>query len=191
MLASIPLMGIRLVLWWPEPALDVKHGSSWLCGCQNPTGDHVCSPVVGVEAPGSVPELWCEIGGTGALPLGREPLSNPLQELSPGGALRCHPSILVILGWAHRVHCCWSCPWPHLNYRDAGSQLGCSQSHQHRCAKVTSQDLVVVPHLDPPWELWSQPSPPPAPMSEHRKTLTPKGQPTSAMGALVTFPDVL
>lgn len=46
-----------------------------LCGCHCPGRGRVCSLVVGRGAPRSVSELQCELGGTGALPLGEEPLS--------------------------------------------------------------------------------------------------------------------
>ena len=56
--------------------------SSLLCGCHCPVGGRVCSRGVGVEAPRSVSELQCEVGGTETFPLGEEPLSIPPPELS-------------------------------------------------------------------------------------------------------------
>ncbi|KAJ8794816.1 hypothetical protein J1605_018809 [Eschrichtius robustus] len=44
-------------------------------------GGWVCSLAVGVEAPRSVSELQCEVGGIGAFLQGEEPLSIPLPEL--------------------------------------------------------------------------------------------------------------
>ena len=86
--------------------------SSLLCGCHIPVGGRVCSPAVGVEAPRSGSKLQYEVGGTGALPLGEEPLSIPLQELSTRKCtLWCRLSLVLC---AHKVHCCWHCPWPHL-----------------------------------------------------------------------------
>ena len=45
-----------------------------LPGCHSPLGDRVCSPVVGVQAPRSSSNLWCEVGGTGVFPLQEESL---------------------------------------------------------------------------------------------------------------------
>ena len=50
-------------------------------GCHIPVGGRVGSPIVGVEAPRIGSKLWCEISWTGALSLGKELLSIPLQEL--------------------------------------------------------------------------------------------------------------
>ena len=58
--------------------------SSLICGCHSPLGGRVCSPLVGVEAPRSGSKLHSEIGGTGLLPLGKEPPSVLLQELFTG-----------------------------------------------------------------------------------------------------------
>ena len=56
--------------------------SSLLCGCHSPVGGRVCSsPVVGLEAIRLGSKLWCEVGGTGMLLLGMEPLCIPPQEL--------------------------------------------------------------------------------------------------------------
>ena len=41
-------------------------------------------PAIGVEAPRSGSKLWCEVGGTKALPLGKKWLFIPPQELSVG-----------------------------------------------------------------------------------------------------------
>lgn len=70
--------------WWPEPAVNIEQGllcclvltvlsgtrsvsSCWSGACEI----HFCA----------VFDVWCEIGGIGALPLGEEPLSTPLPEL--------------------------------------------------------------------------------------------------------------
>ena len=58
--------------------------SSFLCGCQSPVRDRVCSPVIEVEDPRSNSKLQCKAGGTGVLPLGKEPLQVLPQELSSG-----------------------------------------------------------------------------------------------------------
>ena len=55
-----------------------------LCGCHRPVEGRVCFLSVEVEAPSSISELWCEVGGTVALPLGEEPLSIPPLEPSTG-----------------------------------------------------------------------------------------------------------
>ena len=56
--------------------------SSLLCDCHSPSRGRFDSPVVGVQDPRFPSELYCEVGGTGALLLGEEPLSTPSQELS-------------------------------------------------------------------------------------------------------------
>ena len=97
--------------------------SSLLCGCHIPVEVRVCSPVVGVETPRSVPELQCELGGTGALLLGEEPLSIPPQELSTGKCtLCCCPSPIVC---AHKVHYYWHCPQLCLSCGNACNHPGC------------------------------------------------------------------
>ena len=58
--------------------------SCLLCGCHILVGGRVCSPVVGVETTRSSSKLPCVVSGTGALPLGKDPLHIPLQELSMG-----------------------------------------------------------------------------------------------------------
>ena len=116
-----PWEWVWLVVWWPEPVLDVEWGLLFVCGCHNPLRGRVCSPVVGVEAPRSVSELWYKVGGTGVLLLGEETLSIPLQELSTGKCtLWCRLSPIV---YAHKVHCCWHCPWPCLGLANTGSHL--------------------------------------------------------------------
>ena len=61
--------------------------------------------------------LQCKVSRIGALSLGEEPLNIHPLELPPcEGALLCHLSPIV---QAHKVHCCWHCPWPHLNRGNA------------------------------------------------------------------------
>ena len=126
----------------------LSRASSSLCGCQSPVWDRVCSPVVGVEAPRSISELWCEVGGTGTLLLREELLCIPPQELSTERCtLWCHLPPVV---WAHKVYCCWHCPQPHHNHGNAGNQPRCpsgavltkppAQTHWHRFAEVRHQD---------------------------------------------------
>ena len=60
---------------------------SLLLSCHCPVRDMVCSLIVGAEAPRSVSERQCEVRGTGAFLLAKEPLPIPggaLQELSIG-----------------------------------------------------------------------------------------------------------
>ena len=95
--------------------------SSLLCGCHSPIESRVCLPVVGVEAPRSSSKLHCEVGGTGALPLGKELLHIPLQGLSTGTGTLCHH--LLPSACAHKIHCCWHCPRPCLRCGNAGNQL--------------------------------------------------------------------
>ena len=45
--------------------------STLLYGCHSPVRGRVCFPVVAVEVPRSSSKLWCEVGGTGALLLGK------------------------------------------------------------------------------------------------------------------------
>ena len=135
-------------------------------GCHCPVGGRVCSPVFGVEAPRSGTKLWFEVGRSGVLPLGKEQLSIPMQELSPGAALWCHLSPIV---HAHKVHCGWHCPRPCLSHQNGDSwpdvpQTPCSQSHGHKSAKVQHPDL--------PWS-------PPGPSVEALR-ISPDSSPASA-----------
>ena len=120
----------------------LSRASSLLCGCHSPVRGKVCSPDVRVEAPRSVSELWCEVGGTQTLPLGDEPLSIPLQELSTGKCtLWCHLSLNV---QAHKVHYCLHCLQPCLTMGTQAIGPGvpqalCSQSHQ--CRSVGTDPL--------------------------------------------------
>ena len=78
-LAVVLLMGVWLVLWWPEPAGDVAQGllfSLWL--------SQPC-----VEAPRFSSKLQCEVGTTGVLTLGKELLHIPPQGLSAGDMQFC------------------------------------------------------------------------------------------------------
>ena len=90
------------------------------CDCQScVVWDRISSPVVGVEAPRSGSKLQCELGRTGVLLLGKEPLCIPPQELSTGTcAVRCHLSPFV---HSHKVYCFGHCLWPHLSYGNAGN----------------------------------------------------------------------
>ena len=111
-------------------------------GCS--AGPPLCSVVVTVlfgagllpscwrRSPRSISELWCEVGRTGALPLRKEPLSLLPPELSTGKCTlwRCLSPVVR----AHKVHCCWHCPWPRVSHGNAGylpgvPQAPCSQSH--------------------------------------------------------------
>ena len=86
------------MLWRPKPALDVGGVSSLLHGCHIPVGGRACSPVIGIEALRSGSKLWCEVGGTGALSLGKEALGIPPQEPSTETcALWCCLSPLCVL----------------------------------------------------------------------------------------------
>ena len=77
-----PCWVVCFVLWWPEPALDV--GWCPLCSLLVTalSGGRVCSLAVGVEDPRSSSKLWYAVGGTGVLPLEKEPLRVLPQELS-------------------------------------------------------------------------------------------------------------
>lgn len=121
-------------------------GSPLLCSCHSPITGKVCFPVVGVDIPRFIFELYCEVGRAGD-----EPLNIPPQELSTSKcALWCHLSLIV---YAHKVHCCWNCSRSHLNHGNSGSCL-CSQSRQHRPIGTDPRKLgtrpAVVSHLDPP-----------------------------------------
>ena len=92
----------------------LDEASYLLCGCHSLFGGRICSPVVEVEAPWSVFELQCEIGGTEALLLGRSHELLPRSCL-PGYALHdiitCHPfcalrknrAIGIALGYSSAV----------------------------------------------------------------------------------------
>ena len=70
-----PLSPCWQCVWWCcDQSLHWMLGraSSLLCGCHSPVRGRVCSPVVRVEAPRSGSKLQCEVGGTGALSLGKE-----------------------------------------------------------------------------------------------------------------------
>ena len=115
----------------------LSRASTWLCGCHSAVRGRVCSLVVGAEAPSSVSELWCEVGGIEVLPLGEEPLNIPLLELATGEcALWCHLKHLV---HAHKVQCCWHCPWPCLNCGSAGNRLWCPSGAVNQ---ATGTDLL-------------------------------------------------
>ena len=60
----------------------LSRASYLLYTCHSPVGDEVCSPVIAVEAPKLVSELWYEVDGTGVLLLGVQPLCIPPQKLS-------------------------------------------------------------------------------------------------------------
>ena len=60
----------------------LSRASCLLCNCHSPVGDKVCFPVIAVEAPKLVSELWYEVGGNGVLLLGVQPLCMPPQKLS-------------------------------------------------------------------------------------------------------------
>ena len=94
--------------------LVVSRAFSLLCGCHSPVSGRICfyRLVVGTEAPRRVSELWWEVGGTGELPLGEEPLSIPPLELLACECPGCHLSRAV---QAHKVHCYWCCSESHLN----------------------------------------------------------------------------
>ena len=128
------------------------------CDCHSPVKGRACSPVIGVEAPRSISELWCEVGRTRALLLGDKPLSSPHLELSTSEyALWCH---LIHVVWAHKVHS----PASTVRMQAVGPGVPpvlYSQSHQHRSIGAdplkSSTRTSVVMHLDLPWELWKQP----------------------------------
>lgn len=93
-------------------------GSPLLCSCHSPITGKVCFPVVGVDIPRFIFELYCEVGRAGD-----EPLNIPPQELSTSKcALWCHLSLIV---YAHKVHCCWNCSRSHLNHGNSGSWPRC------------------------------------------------------------------
>ena len=97
--------------------------SSLLFGCHSPVRGRVCSPVVGIEALRSGSKLQCEVGRTGGLPLLKESLSIPLQELSTRKcALCCHLSPVVC---TNKIHCFWPCPWTLLSRGHTGNQPRC------------------------------------------------------------------
>ena len=125
----------------------LSRASSLLFGHHSPVRGRVCSPVVGVEATTSVSELQCGIGRTGALPLGEEPLSIPLQRLSNSkSTVWCCLSPFV---WAHSIQCCWHCHQPHLSHGSASNWPRCPsgtvlrkppvQIHRHRSTEVRYQ----------------------------------------------------
>lgn len=81
----------------------VNGAPSLLCGCHRPLSGRVYSPVVGIDTPRSIFELWFKAGETEAFLLGDEPRSISPQELSSGMcALWCHLPFVV---QAHKVHC--------------------------------------------------------------------------------------
>jgi len=121
----------------------------------------VCSLVVGMETPRSISELQCEVDGTGALPLGEEPLSIPPLERSTGACALLY---------------CLACTMGFTKYTAAGTALGpastigmleISPGDLRWCFhKGTSADppksgtrTTVVTLRDLPWELWRQPRP--------------------------------
>ena len=173
--------------------------SSLLCGCHSPVGSSVYPLVVGVETLRSVSDVWCEIGGIGALPLREEPLSVPLPELS---TVKCAPWChLKPIVKAHKVYCWWHALGPTSTLGMQAVVPGvpqalCLQSHQR---KSTSADplksgttTAVVAHLDPPWELWKQRRP--CPSLHVRAPTEPtdaKARPIRAAGAPVVHSDVV
>lgn len=70
----------------------------------NPVRGRVCSPFVGVEAPRSDSKLQCEVGRTRTLPLGKEPLCVPPQELF---AVMCNSVTLPATWCAHPQRSLW------------------------------------------------------------------------------------
>lgn len=75
--------------------------SSLLFGCYSTVRGRVCSLVVGVDAPRSISDLWCEVYRIGALLLGEEPLSTPPQEVSNEKCALWY--LLSPVMWAHKV----------------------------------------------------------------------------------------
>ena len=70
-------------------------------------------PVVGVETPRSISELWCKVDRIGVFPLREESLIIPLPELFIRQCtLLCH--FLPIVR-AYKIHSFWQCLWRHLN----------------------------------------------------------------------------
>ena len=131
--------------------------SSLLCGCHSPVGSRVSSTVVGIDASRSISELWCEVGGTGVLLLGEEPLSIILQELpSEKCTVWC---CLSPIAQIHKAHCFGHHPWLHLNCGYSNNRPGCSsgavltkpleQICWCRTAEVRRGTAVVL-HLDLP-----------------------------------------
>ena len=86
---------------------------SLLCGCHSPVGGRVYSPVVDIEAPWSVSELQCEMGGTGALLLGKSH-SILLPRICPLGCVPCD----IICHPFHALR----------KYTVVGITLGCSSA---------------------------------------------------------------
>lgn len=127
---------------------------SLLLSCHCHVRDMVCSLIVGAEAPRSVSERQCEVRGTGAFLLGKEPL--PI----PGGALGGASVVLPVC--AHKGHWCWHCPRPCLHCGSSGGRPCCSCVH--RAATCTSlltsgTRTTVITHLDLLWDLWTQARP--------------------------------
>ena len=74
-LAIVPLMGGCVSCCGDQSMHRILGRTSLLlCGCHSPVGGRVCSRVVAVEASRSGSKLQCEVGGTGAFSLGKEPL---------------------------------------------------------------------------------------------------------------------
>ena len=58
-------------------------------------------------------DLWCEVGGIGAFPLGEKSLSMPFLEMFTCECGWVCPLLPIV--WAHKVHYCWYSSQCHLN----------------------------------------------------------------------------
>ena len=142
-------LGVWLLFWWSETALDIKQSSSLFWGCHSLVSGRICSPVFEIKSLTSVSELWCEVSRTGVLPAGEEPLGISSQELSTArwALCCCLPAIL----WSYKVHCyCPQLKWgtdPSLIWTMemqviSPGVLQALGSHSHR-QRVVATDLLM------------------------------------------------
>lgn len=148
----------------------LSRASYLLCTCNSPVGDEVCSPVIAVEAPKLVSELWYEVGGTGMLLLGVQPLCIPPQKLSTRKwALWCclSPAVCTTLSPTSVEEYRLS-PWISLRFcahKTSRADLpqsgtwtcrgGCTVSPDPGSASVCLPSKPAVASIGPP-HLWKQ-----------------------------------
>ena len=96
---------------------SILNGASpLLCGCHSFVRSRVCFLVVAVEAPRSISELWCEVGGIEKLLPWEEPVSTLLLEMSAKECLL------------------WCCPLCRLTKNIVvGTALGPASNMECRC----------------------------------------------------------